>query len=480
MSMLKPSHASLTGIELDDKCLRLSIADNRGGTPVFTAVRKIPYPENVNWENTVGLGEWLKMVLRQEGLSGHPVRFSVPRQHVLWTELTVTEGTDEENRQMIELQLERVLTLPLDSVVSDYIITGTTRDGDRQVVVFSLRKEMLETYQQIAKTARFKIDAIEVNSLSLWRAFSLLPETPANRVDIRLQESAADIIISKGNLLAFCRNVTLSGASLDERLRELAVETTRSLMAITSNTAGVDQWSYRLCAENGSITDLQILDRIFQHRVDIVQIQPPLPMPDGRMALASAGILLPPTPGLYIDFIHPRLFTEAPVTSPRMIHRVIAGFVVLILALAIGWGILAQRQMKLRKLENEYSKYKGIVTHLEKVSSDMGRFQQFKKDQVSVLPIMETLSEIWGDDAYMNIMTFDRTRDIVIVGQARSSQAVSELLTRINDSGKFTGTKLTYIRGARKNADYPMEFGLSLKIRSTKPASTTKKTGGQS
>ena len=136
--------------------------------------------------------------------------------------------------------------------------------------------------------------------------------------------------------------------------------------------------------------------------------------------------------------------------------------------------------MKLRKLENEYSKYKGIVTHLEKVSSDMGRFQQFKKDQVSVLPIMETLSEIWGDDAYMNIMTFDRTRDIVIVGQARSSQAVSELLTRINDSGKFTGTKLTYIRGARKNADYPMEFGLSLKVRSTKPASTTKKTGGQS
>src|SRR5208283_3686819 len=89
---------------------------------------------------------------------------------------------------------------------------------------------------------------------------------------------------------------------------------------------------------------------------------------------------------------------------------------------------------------------------------------------ISILDILRELSSDWTDETYLQVLTYDKTKDITVTGLASSNQAVAELLMKLNKSPRIGDTKFTYIRASKRNPTYPVEFGLSMKYRSNAAA----------
>ena len=507
MSILNPKSNRLLAIDVGTYSIKLLDCQMKDNQSEVLSKEIVVLPDDLDRDSPVALGQWLKSSLRKLNLSTRYVRLSVPNYEVFWTELVLPAGDDEETRKMIQLQLERKLPVPVDSVESDYFEMEQTLLGDRKIAVVSLKKERIDFYRQMARTAGLTIDALELSSVSFFRAARELAGESREMIAIHVGYRHSDLLFIDHKNLLFSRSssigLELSGLEniknnepannvlqtekdkqkYHDWLKNLANEILRNgeVFSLTHNRPFPT--SMLVTGGIGHMKDFALeLKQLMSRPVDIIPVIPP----ESVVYFLAQGLITPAQPGdPSCDFLNSKLFTPKSTTSKTLFRKAVAGAVLALVLIIIAYGFLLVRENRLNTMKAEYAKYSTMVSKADKISGDTAIIEKFKSEQNSILTILHALTRIWGDSGYLKVFGYDRTKDISIVGLAGSNQAVSELITRINTSNQFTGVKLTYIRSNKRDSSYPVEFGLSMKPRiaaipvpaSTRFTATT--TGGQ-
>ena len=475
MSLSKPKSKDIVVLSPGRKTILLAGGSIHGMDYHITQLSAVDYPEDLDTTNPGKCGIWLKSVLQKEGIKGKALRISVPREKILWTPLTIPVGSEEETRKMIELQLEKELPFPPDTASSVFYEIGLTGQNDRRIIVLTLSKDNLQYYQKLSESTGLLLDGIEPGFISINRSLKSFYTGYTTGVLLEYGINGYELSIIEEGLVKFNRDLTSGTGNIqssEQAKKDFIAEINRNLISYSLQmNPNIPEKIWVLGDWNDSI--LSDITRGLNKTVEKLKRPEPsakFPLGDWEeraFSLRTVGLMaqIEDNPG-YLDFMESPLFAGEPSHNEIYYRRLIAGIVIGVLVVLGLSSVYWKKASEYQRLEKEYGVYRPMVARLEKASGDTILMDAFKNEQVSVLEVIKILSDIWGNDSYLKIMTFDRNKEIQVVGQAVSNQAVAELLNRISDTNNFPGTKLTYIRGSKRNPAFPVEFGLSLKFRS--------------
>jgi len=474
MSLIKPKAKDIVVLSPGRKTILLAGGTIHGIGYQINGLTAVDYPEDMDTSNPDETGTWLKSVLQKEAIKGKALRISVPREKILWTPLTIPAGSTEETRKMIELQLEKELPFPPETASSVFYEIGLTGQNDRKIIVLTLSKDNLQYYQKLAESAGLLLDGLEPGFVSINRSLKTLYSDYPTGILLESGVHGYELSIIEDGLVKFNRDLTTGIGDIqssESAKKDFIAEINRNLISYSMQmNPNIPEKIWVLGDWNDSI--LADIARSLNKSVKkIERPQPSANFPSGNwearaFSLRTVGLLAVDMTAVYLDFMESPLFASAPSQNGVYYRQLMAGAVIGLLVILGISGVYWKKASEYQKLEKEYSVYSPMVARLEKASGDTVLMDAFKNEQVSVLEVIRILSDIWGNDSYLKIMTFDRSKEIQVVGQAVSNQAVAELLNRISATNNFPGTKLTYIRGSKRNPAFPVEFGLSLKFSS--------------
>lgn len=501
------------GLDIGTYSLKLVEIKFENNRPSIERILVIPIPENIDRTKPESFGKWLAEIWKKENLKTRTVRLTIPRYEVLTTELDIPPGNESETEKMIELQLERELPVPADSVKSDYFVLLKNELGTQKIMVISARKELIDFYKSTIKQAGLYLDRIELSSLSLNRAIQYENPSVGSWIVVNIGHSMTELMITDNKNVTYSRSASFGIKSLFTTPTSVGMqppsdsfdlESLQKLDFLKPNDPIVINWINQLGFElkrsleaytleygkpspkqvifygggsclTGLVQALQIKLGItvqcleigkshLQSSLTSTSLTPVQDEDNAIIAAAALGLILPEEASTqYCDLFHPRLFVQERHRFPVHFRQVAIGVGTMVAIIFILLGILYQKQHHLNQLQAEYTIYRPLVMQSEQININMSAIRSWKQESISILEILQALSKIWSDDAYLQIMTYDRTKDITVSGLASSNQAVAKLLKQLNESNQFTGIKLLYSRVSKRNPTYPVEFGLSMK-----------------
>jgi len=459
-------------LEFGNSALAYAAGHCLDAEPIITQAGKWEYPEGFDKENIPNAADWLKQNIAGEGIKIKDIRISVPAEELFWTKVDLPPGNAEENKQMLELRLERELPLSPELLSVDWINVLTDVAGNQIYNVIAIKKSLLNRYVKTLQAAGLKITGIEPSIISFDRGLSRYYPKLQDGIFLAFKDNNVEQVnLTQGKITSYKYYQASGDVDLGEVDSVLVNQIQQGirLQAIQSQTA-VPSNIYL----SGKDEKIASIKKLFKDgndfQVQLLNTQNPA-IPFNIMGKENPTGLLTFIGNLLIDtpdcppcnLLKPRLFGardhKVSASTRKFGYGIIAGIVLILLFS----GSYYLKISKYNRLKSEYLKYSKFISVADKASTDASTMISFKEQQVSVLTLIAKLSESWGEKAYLKVLTFDRSKDITLVGAAANSQAVAELLNRLNDSGLFTDAKLTYIRTSQRNPDYPVEFGLSLK-----------------
>lgn len=148
-------------------------------------------------------GELVKMLVRQMKCRSRTVIASLPAFAAFTTLLEFPEMPDAEVTKAIAFQIPQYIPLPPNEVHIDWLKVGM-RDDDQgftrqQILLTSVPNEYVERYTRIFAHAGLRLSALEVESVSMARAFTAHDPTPTLIVDIG--SHSTNILIAQNGFL---------------------------------------------------------------------------------------------------------------------------------------------------------------------------------------------------------------------------------------------------------------------------------------
>jgi type IV pilus assembly protein PilM len=186
----------------------------------------------------------LRTLLKQNSFKGLDVCIGINNQNIIIRMATFRKVAPDKQRNMVLLQAQEFIPLPLSELQLDYVPGDTKIIGQEEhldVLLVGARKKMLHEIMQLAATSRLNIVDIDAGIMATGRS---ILEVRTNQVFgiMRFDNCTLSILIYKGNFIAFARAIQLTpqlrqeliGGSVSEvglaSLKEvLATEMTSSL-----------------------------------------------------------------------------------------------------------------------------------------------------------------------------------------------------------------------------------------------------------
>ncbi|MCX7918041.1 MAG: pilus assembly protein PilM [bacterium] len=497
----KKQFRRLVGVDISRHELTLVEVRYEHDQPVIEKHLIVPIPPTLNRTEPESFGKWLAALWKKEQIKTRMVRFTLPRADVLTTEFTLPLGSELETTKMLELQLERELPASLDSVASDYFILQKTEPGEQKIMVITAKQTDIAFYRNVCKVAGLKLNRIELSSLSLNRAIQYEQPRPDLWLVVNIGSTETEIMVIENKRVIYTRSASFGFKALLESMPDLGQrfqtesderKTVHPLTLIDYTNPEAINWVNQLIFELrrnlesyalawGKPSPKQVLfcgagnylPQVAQavteqlhctvHCLTISRGTNGL-LEKQQSAITAFGSILPEgVTDQYCDLNQPRLFAVEPFHVPVYIRQVAIGFGLAAIIIVILLGLLLHKQKQLVRLQSEYAVYRPLIIQSEQSNINLSTIKTWKQEAASVLEILHSISVNWSDDAYLQVMTYDRTKDITLSGLASSTQAVSNLLKRLNESNRFASIRLLYCRISKRNPTYPIEFGLSLK-----------------
>jgi Tfp pilus assembly protein PilN len=354
---------------------------------------------------------------------------------------------------------------------------STSELGDRKMMIVSVRKEVVEFYSTLIRQAGLVVENIDLSSLSLSRSVQSALNSVDSWMTVNIGNANSELIVVEKGFVVFSRSASI-GTSVPDWINKLFFELKRSFESYTMEFGKAVPETLVLCGGGSLATELtKVLNEKLSGLNQIMDIRASLGKslhtePEQAVNYAVAyGLLLAPSGNLQsCNLLVPRLF--APIKRHMSIRykQVAVGIGSAVVIVLILMGALYMRQRKLDRLKTEYDTYSTLVAKSDQISASTSLIRNWKQEQTSILDILRELSSDWTDETYLQVLTYDKTKDITVTGLASSNQAVAELLMKLNKSPRIGNTKFTYIRASKRNPSYPVEFGLSMIYKSSTTA----------
>ncbi|KEZ51174.1 type IV pilus biogenesis protein PilM [Metabacillus indicus] len=182
-----------------------------------------PLPEGLIRGGVIQDFDTLSLILdecvREWGIKGRKVRFTVPDSHVVIRKVNVPgDLIDDEIRGHLYVEIGSSIHLPFDEAVFDYIVTGRT-DKELHLLLFASSEELVRSYSDLFDTAGLKPDAADISPLCQYRFY--LNQKPkvdyaASVMLIQYDLSGVNLSIFQQEQPVFMRNI-----EVEKNVREL-------------------------------------------------------------------------------------------------------------------------------------------------------------------------------------------------------------------------------------------------------------------
>jgi type IV pilus assembly protein PilM len=164
---------AVVGLEMDSREIRAVEMTGETGTPRVIAWGKIPLPEGSVTDGQIVDPEQVKNALAElkkaSGIASSDVLLGVSNQGVLVRFANFPKVDEAKQDQMIRMQAQDFLPLPLSSAVLDYAIISKDEAEQLEVLLVAARKEMISLFVSTFSATGWKLKDIDVSTLVLSR-----------------------------------------------------------------------------------------------------------------------------------------------------------------------------------------------------------------------------------------------------------------------------------------------------------------------
>jgi type IV pilus assembly protein PilM len=161
--------------------------------------------------------EAMKKLLDQHDLTRENVVVGVPGQHTLARFSKLPPVDKKKIPEIVQYEAQQQIPFDMDEVIWDYQ-TFTTGEGETEVGIFAMRRELLRNHLHFVGNFNLEPAAVQSGPLALYNALKydgLIGSEPIAILDIGTQN--ADLIVAEGGTL-WTRNIPIGGNAFTDAL----------------------------------------------------------------------------------------------------------------------------------------------------------------------------------------------------------------------------------------------------------------------
>lgn len=222
MSAAKKNQA--VGLEIDTGAIRAVEAKGSAASPFLSAMASVKLPPGAVEEGMiVSAGEVaaaLTKLFKESAIKHRQVVLGVSNQGVLVRHTAVPKTTADKLDNAIRFHAQELLPIPLESVVTDYMVIGEKEVEEAaalEILLVAARLDMLESFMAVLEEARLEPVEVDVSALALRH---ILPPSAHNRT-----VAVVNVANGPGNILVSENNIPKLARQFSVKIADLAAET---------------------------------------------------------------------------------------------------------------------------------------------------------------------------------------------------------------------------------------------------------------
>jgi Tfp pilus assembly PilM family ATPase len=451
-------------------------------------------------------GKQLRERLKAAGIVPGPVLACVGRDRVIVKEVRYPAVPPHEEPGVVRFQVVKELTESPDSVVIDYApVTDPAAGGERRAVALVVRRDVLNTYQNLCKGAGLKLQGLAPRSFGtvaclhhLLEKGAVLPTTPVNGHAIAvlaLGEPWAEFCVMRGGTLLFTRSLAGGATLTGEVRRNLAVYAGQAPQAPVTAIFVADTGRHiAACQQLRELMAIPV--QIFDPFADLPASR--AQAVDGVAAerrgafVGALGLLhaLADRRDLPVNFAKPKEPKPPRDPNQRRVLVVAAAAAVALFAL-VGYGYtrLNERQDRLEKLTEDRNR---LDLQLSQYADDGRRvvaLNDWQGKDVVWLDELYDLTDRFPETQTMRLTQFSGTTvdykgkgntfvgRLDLEGITRSdSRSVDLLVQSLNQDPHYrTSSPLSNVRSTIDRRNFPIKFMTKLDLEKLPPRDFTRR-----
>jgi type IV pilus assembly protein PilM len=194
--------------------------------------------------------QMLKELLKQMGTNQRNAIFSLPAFSSFVTAMDLPNLSEKEMASAIPYEARQYVPIPLSEVVLDWQVLNSLPGVDTnrtQVLLIAVPQEVVNKYYRIAQLAGLNLKSLELESVSLARAFAASDPTPSIVIDMGSRATSITVVDEKsvrmsheidtaGNdlTLAVSRGLNVGAATAEQMKKDRGLTVTADVQYLPS------------------------------------------------------------------------------------------------------------------------------------------------------------------------------------------------------------------------------------------------------
>jgi len=445
----------VSGIDIGASGIRLVQTVKSGGG--YNAINAV----NRDYKNSgaAEITEILKELTARYSLHKTFVVASIPRHHAIVKYLTLPSVEKNEIRNMMEYEIPRQITLPIEKLCVDYEVITRSGYGSpegrnvSEIMLAAAKTEAIEKQIGIFKAAGLAPEIISINSSATFCGFiQNYPGFNESAVIMNVSSGEADILFVNEErlLLKYSKSVSVSGA--DTKTEKVLSELKQAIDIFNSHTrfASFPVKKIFICGRNAAGADylgyagsnLKIEVEAYNPFKEIKTADNAVVNGKNNSYFAVAlGLSLIGFQGGNAINLMPRKMIEQNLAARRK-KKIIVSAAAAVLAALIGTTVFmktARRDaLELRKVNSEIEKIRSQTVEIEAIYDKIEMLIGYSGGNYSPLEALKYLAgNLKGRLSFTNFV-FEKGKSVTVKGSAGSYTEVMEFLASLEKSGYFS------------------------------------------
>ena len=208
---------SIIGCEITTNEIRaVEIAKDSGAYKIL-AMGYMPLEEGIIGEAFIRdadkFTDAITQLLDKGNFQTTDVAIGVNNENVLMRYATFPKVDNDKLRNMILLQAQEFIPIPIQEMEVDFVIAGETEDEDGntqvKVMLVAARKQMLEGYINLFTASKLQVQEIDSSLLAYCRGLNEISGGIRYGV-VNLTDDVLNFIVVEGNEIAMVRSITIT------------------------------------------------------------------------------------------------------------------------------------------------------------------------------------------------------------------------------------------------------------------------------
>ena len=208
---------SIIGCEITANEIRAVEVAKENGAYKILAMGYMPLEEGVVGEafirDTSKFTDAITTLIASGNFQTTDVAIGVNNENVLMRYATFPKVDNDKLRNMVLLQAQEFIPIPIQEMEVDFVIAGETADDEGapqvNVMLIAARKQMLEGYIKDFTAAKLQVQEIDSSLLAYCRALATISEGKRYCI-VNLTDDVLNFIVVEGNEIAMVRSITIS------------------------------------------------------------------------------------------------------------------------------------------------------------------------------------------------------------------------------------------------------------------------------